>query len=142
MDDGLDLLAQGVVGVADPGEGGGYVEGAVEGVAVFVGEDDAGFVGDEEGCAVVGVAAEAWGFVVDAVEEGAEVGVEAVVADEEFVELSAGGDVLVVEDEGLGDVGFAEEMGGNFFHELGGEDFGAGEEVGDGGEAVGQAGGF
>ena len=48
------------------------------------------------------------GLVLDAVEQRAEVGVEAVVADDQLVELPAGGDVLVVEDGGAGDVGRAD----------------------------------
>ena len=42
----FDLLAEGGVGVTDPGEACDDVEGAVEGLGVFVGEDDAGFLGD------------------------------------------------------------------------------------------------
>ena len=129
LDDGGDFLAERFIGVGDPGHSGGGVHWAVEGVARGIGEEDAGFFDDEHGGAVIGVAAEAFGLVLERIEHGAEVCDEAVVADEEFVELAAGADVLVVEDGGAGDVDFADEGEGDLFHEFGGEDFCAGKKL-------------
>jgi hypothetical protein len=86
--------------------------------------------------AVVRVTAQALGLVLHAIEDRAEVGDEAVVADDQFVELSAGGDVLVFEDGGAGDVERADELLDEFFHHLSGKDFRAGEEVGNGGKTM------
>lgn len=138
-DVGFEEGAEGGVGVADPGDGGGGVEGGVEGLAAGVGDEDAGLFGDEECGDVVGVAGEPprGCKARTAVEFGADVGVEAVLSGGEVEELACGADVLVVEDGGEGGVGVS-GVGEDVVHHFAGVDFGGGEEVGDHGEAVGE----
>lgn len=150
FDDGAGELRERWIGVANPGDGGGGVERRGDGGAgerVF--HEAAGFCEDEGGADVVRVADEG-GVEAELFEYNrAEVGDEAVVAGEEFVELAAGADVLVVEDEGrIADGGGRDawsgfgflrgsvECGPEFFLEGGEVGFAVGEEFRDGGEAV------
>jgi len=105
------------------------VEWRVEWLAQAVGEDDARFLCDEEAGEIVGVATQAGRLFIDLIEDGSEVAVEAVMADDEFVHLPAGADVLVVKDHGLGDVCGADGGVSDVLHQLTGQGFGAGKEV-------------
>ncbi len=46
------------------------------------------------------MAAEAFGLTEQVIKDGTQVGDEAIVSDDQFLELSAGADVLIVEHEG------------------------------------------
>ena len=120
--------------IGDPGDGGSEVEGDINGAAFWFLEEDASFRKEEGGADIVGVADEGH-FDAEAGEDhGAEIAVHAVVAGEEFVELAAGGDVLVIED--YGGAGGAVEFAPEVLFELGGHGFAGGEELGERGEAV------
>ena len=101
FEDGVDGVGERVVGVGDPVDGRGRVEGDVELRGAGEANDYAGGSGDEGGAEVVGVAGEGLGEAVLLVGERTNVDDHAVVSGDEFVELAAGGDVLIVEYEGV-----------------------------------------
>src|SRR4051794_10050774 len=90
QDDRLDLLAQLGVRISDPRHAGRRIERPIQRLAAGVGNGDAGLLRDEQAGAIVGVTAHALRLALGSVEHRAQVGVETVVADYQFVELAAG----------------------------------------------------
>src|SRR5262249_28042385 len=99
-EDRLDPGTEGSIGVADPRNLGVHVERHVELTAAGRAQDDPRLAREERGATIVRVAGHGRGLAAlgeDAVEEGPQVGVEAVVPRDELVELAAGRDVLIFE---------------------------------------------
>lgn len=137
-----EVVSDGLVGVADPCDGGGGVEGCLErlaGKGIF--EEDACFLGEETGGEVVGMGSEAGRQTQFAEGERAQIGDEAIMADQEFIELAPGGEVLVVKDQR----GAAGAVGINtvpkFFLEVAEDCEPIGEKAGNGSESVATIGG-
>jgi hypothetical protein len=59
----------------------------------------------------------------------AQVGVESIVANNQFIELPAGRDVLIVENSCLRDVGGADQMSHEMLHQLRGQHLGPRKKV-------------
>ena len=68
--------------------------------------------------------------------ERAKIGAESIVADDQFVELPAGANVLIIENGGGVHGLFAHESEDDEFHQFSRQGFGAGEKIDDGSEAV------
>ncbi len=127
-----------MVGIAGPGDVGVGVEWAADRGAGGVGDDGAGFFGDEFRAQVVGVAAMADGRAASGdkrLDEWAKVGDEAVLAGGEVINLAAGAGVLVFED---GDFALIprDDALAELFIERGEEIAATGEEAADRGKAV------
>src|SRR6184192_2124073 len=97
-DQWFEFSAQRVIRERGPRYAGGHVHRCVERASAAIGDDDARLLGDQQRGAIVRVTAESFRLTLKGVEERAQVGIEAVVPDDQLVELSAGRDVLVVED--------------------------------------------
>src|SRR5580658_4863985 len=128
-----------LVGVADPRDVGVEVERSIETPVRFVGDDHAGFARDQLRTEIVRMAAQAGlkaAFEEDRREERTQIGEKSIVADHEFVELATGRQVLVFECVRFSGAIIFEGRRRDLVVDSGENVSAAGEEAGDGAEAV------